>query len=406
MDPSSAPPPGLASENRGPGLRAFNIVMIIIVVAATALRFVSRALGSSGPRQEHRFWWDDWVSLLAVPFLVGQQALTLVTIHYGVGYHIWTLPPENTAMIVRIIFAIYLTYDTALFLTKASALLFLSRLFPNHANALWFNLVRYAAHALNIAWFLGIVFGTFFMCDPVAKNWDVAITYGTCGSTSSLFIGSAVPSVAIDLIILILPLPKIWGLQISKGRKLGISVIFFFGYGVVVVSLGRLITVLTSGAALDTDLTYAGVTVVYWVTAEPPITLLSICLPAMLPLGRHLARHYFSPLASKVSLLRSTFRSGSSGLRSRSGNFSSSMPGTSQDSHYLSRKGSNLQDDQEALVLEHVAVHGKDRPGMPRIPTNQEQYQASIHGGEPGSNPVSHESIRVDRDIKVSRYEI
>lgn len=133
-------------------------------------------------------------------------------------------------MIVKVIFAIYLNYDTALFITKASALLFLDRLFPDYTNALWFNLVRYVAHALNIAWFLGIVFGTFFMCDPVAKNWDLAITYGKYGSTTSLFIGSAVPSVAIDLIILILPLPKIWGLQTSNGRKLGISIMFFFGY--------------------------------------------------------------------------------------------------------------------------------------------------------------------------------
>ncbi|KAI0181681.1 hypothetical protein GGR52DRAFT_584079 [Hypoxylon sp. FL1284] len=404
MDSSMAPSPELASENRGPGLRAFNIIMIVIVVTAILLRFLSRTLGSSGSRQEYRFWWDDWVALLAVPFLVGQQALTLVTVHYGVGYHVWTLPAENVAMIFRIIFAIYLTYDTALFLAKASALLFLSRVFPDHANSLWFNVIRYIAHALNIAWLLGIVFGTFFMCDPVAKNWDIAITYGKCGSTTSLFIGSAVPSVAIDLIILVLPIPKIWGLQMNKARKLGITIIFLFGYGVVVVSLGRLITVLTSGDSLDTDLTYAGVTVVYWVTAEPPITLLSICLPAMLPLGRYLAQHYFSPLASKVSLLRQSLRTSRSGLRSRSGNFSNS-PGT-QDGHYLTPKDSNTLDDQDALVLEQVATPKDSRPEMPRMAPGRDQYTASVQGGDSGMLRAPHESIRVDKDIKVSRHEI
>lgn len=66
MDPSFVPPTETANENRGPGLRAFNIVMIIVVVTAICLRFLSRALGSSGPGQKPRFWWDDWVALLAV----------------------------------------------------------------------------------------------------------------------------------------------------------------------------------------------------------------------------------------------------------------------------------------------------------------------------------------------------
>lgn len=41
----------------------------------------------------------------------------------------------------------------------------------------------------------------------------------------------------------------------------------------------------------------------YWAFAEVPITISSISLPAMMPLGRHLANNYLSPLASKISQL-------------------------------------------------------------------------------------------------------
>jgi len=132
-------------------------------------------------------------------------------------------------MTLKIIFVIYFIYDSALFLTKLSALLFFSRIFPAYANAAWFNIIIYVTHGLNVAWFLGIIFGTLFMCNPIAKNWNPMLD-GTCGETTALWYGSAIPSVIIDLIILLLPLPKIWGLQTSRARKGGIIAIFLLGY--------------------------------------------------------------------------------------------------------------------------------------------------------------------------------
>ncbi|KAI0002771.1 hypothetical protein F4779DRAFT_630906 [Xylariaceae sp. FL0662B] len=382
--------PGSINEDRGPGLRAFNIVMIIVSVFAILSRFRSRSLYLPTATYERRFWWDDWVALIASPFIVGHQASTIAAISLGVGHHIWILPTENTALIAKLSFVIYFLYDAGLFLSKASALLFLSRIFPNHVNGPWFNLSRYTTHGLNIAWFQGIVFGTFFMCDPVEKNWN-PMNDGTCGSTTSLFIGSAVPSVIIDLIILILPLPKIWRLQTSRARKIGITIIFLFGYGVVVVSLGRLVTVLTSGNALDTDLTYAGVPAIYWVTAEPPVTLLSICLPALLPLGRHLAKSYLTPMASKVSSIKSALSGSRGKFRSRSGNFST--PIASHDCLSPTAQNSDRVHDQEFLVLEPY-ISLEERPNMLRTSPGQEQYTAFVR--------VPDESVYVQKGIKVS----
>jgi hypothetical protein len=127
------------------------------------------------------------------------------------------------------VFVIYFLYDTALLFTKASALFLLRRVFPGYASSTWFNITIWIAHALNVAWWIGIIFGTIFMCDPVEKNWNPMVP-GTCGSTSSLFIGSAVPSVFIDLIILLLPMPVLWTIKTSKARKVGIIMIFLVGY--------------------------------------------------------------------------------------------------------------------------------------------------------------------------------
>lgn len=195
-------------------------------------------------------------------------------IDLGLGRHIETLPSENVAKSLLVIYIVYFVYDTALVLTKASALLFFSRVFTRDVHRGWFNYAVWATHALNIAWWFGIVFATIFMCDPVAKNYQPDLP-GRCGSTGALWIGSAVPSVAIDLVILLLPLPKIWGLQMSLAQRSGLVVVFLLGYwydikcierrrhrrwltyahSVIVVSVGRLITVIKSADALTADLT-------------------------------------------------------------------------------------------------------------------------------------------------------
>jgi hypothetical protein len=147
----------------------------------------------------------------------------------GLGRHIWAINPANIGLLLKLVYVNYYLYDAALFLAKMSALLFFSRVFPRYANSKFFNYALWATHALNVSWLIGIVFGTIFMCNPVAKGWNPMLP-GKCGTNSALWIGSAVPSVFIDLIILTLPIPKIWGLQMNRKRKIGLTVVFALGY--------------------------------------------------------------------------------------------------------------------------------------------------------------------------------
>ncbi|KAF2865016.1 hypothetical protein BDV95DRAFT_531823, partial [Massariosphaeria phaeospora] len=276
--------------------------MVVLTTTAITLRFWSRALGSrhlSG-RRVHRFWWDDGIALIAVFFIIAWLGLAFAEVQLGFGRHIWMVPPENLPSIFKLLYAIYFVYDVSLFLTKLSALLFMTRIFARHANSSWWNYTLWVTYGLNTAWLVGIVLGTVLMCKPVAKGWNPMLP-GTCGVTSALWTGSAIPSVVIDLIILILPVPKIWNLRISRTRKSGIMVVFILGYSVIVVSLGRMITVLKSAKALNEDITYEGMPMVYWVTCEAPTTLISICLPPMMKLARLFHTSFLSPLSSKLT---------------------------------------------------------------------------------------------------------
>ncbi|KAF4629745.1 hypothetical protein G7Y89_g8399 [Cudoniella acicularis] len=284
--PSPAIPPEVLAEDLGPNLRIFEVFMAIIPPLSIILRFWARAL-SSGHKGSGKFWWDDWVALASLAFCSTSSALAFYLLDQGLGRHIYALSLSELENLSKAVYAVYFTYDTSLTLGKCSALLFYHRIFAKSST--WFRYSLWAAQAMVFAWWIGIMLGTVFMCHPISKGW-LPLGDGYCNDISQLWIGSAVPSVAVDLIILLLPLPMLFKLQMSRIRRILVVGIFVCGYSIIVISVGRLVTVLKSKSDLAADLTYAGVPSLYWLSAEPAITILSICLPSIFFLGRKFFR--------------------------------------------------------------------------------------------------------------------
>lgn len=147
----------------------------------------------------------------------------------GFGKHATELGSSSVTFISKVNWAGNFVYDTSLCLSKVAAVLFLSRIFPRSTNSKWFNWALRGTFALNIAWYVGAVLGTVFLCIPISKNW-AATEPGHCGTEFNLLMGSAISSVVLDLIILLLPLPKLWKLQIGTQRRVGLMIVFILGY--------------------------------------------------------------------------------------------------------------------------------------------------------------------------------
>ncbi|ORY09574.1 hypothetical protein BCR34DRAFT_615696 [Clohesyomyces aquaticus] len=130
--------------------------------------------------------------------------------------------------------------------------------------------------------------------------------------------------------LLILPMPMIWTLRIGTSRKLAVLCIFVCGYSIVVVSLGRLIA-LAQNPHLADDLTFEVITAIYWQAAEGPMTLMCVCLPAMLSLARKaiaLRKGRASSAGSSGKASSGWTRSGKTGDSDRNTGALSSAPGT------------------------------------------------------------------------------
>lgn len=153
---------------------------------------------------------------------------------HGLGYHTWTLSEYDQKTQLKLLYAANFIFDLVICVTKSCVLLFFNRVFPPHANSKWFNWTISILHFMNIGWLVGICIATFFLCFPLEASYNPNIV-GDCRNQVPIYIGSAISSVFIDFVILLVPLPKIWRLQMSAGKKGGLMVVFLLGYSYVLL---------------------------------------------------------------------------------------------------------------------------------------------------------------------------
>lgn len=73
-----------------------------------------------------------------------------------------------------------------------------------------------------------VILGSFLICQPLAFNWDQTID-GHCGSSINLWVCHGVLNIVTDLIVLLLPMPYIYSLELSLYKKLVLMATFGLG---------------------------------------------------------------------------------------------------------------------------------------------------------------------------------
>ena len=228
-------------DNRGPQINAVAITMLVLATVAVALRFWARYIA-----QKAGYWWDDWLALAALvtrhcnsidghemdadvcsyqPFIWTSCALSFYWVSIGLGRHI-SRAPGPPSQLAKILFVENLIYNSGLTLVKMSVLLFYTRLFSNdraYRTAFWIT------GALIVGWWVAIDLLAIFSCVPPKKSW-LPKTPGHCLSSHNGQLGATIPNVIIDVLLLVLPIPMLWRLHISTGRKMGLVGVFTAGY--------------------------------------------------------------------------------------------------------------------------------------------------------------------------------
>lgn len=119
-------------------------------------------------------------------------------------------------------------------MTKTSILLFYFRLFGTPGTRPGFRKVLYTTQALVVVWLVASLIPGTFRCHPIRAMWSPLVVDAPnvrvyCINDTDYYIASSAFNVALDLWILVLPLPIVWKLQLSARRKVGLTGIFLLG---------------------------------------------------------------------------------------------------------------------------------------------------------------------------------
>lgn len=82
-----------------------------------------------------------------------------------------------------------------------------------------------AVYVVLVAVILYSLIGSFellYLCQPIAKNWDLTITTGSCINATSIYIFSGAMNTLTDIVILTLPVIIVWGIHLPIRQKVGV----------------------------------------------------------------------------------------------------------------------------------------------------------------------------------------
>ena len=209
-----------------------NIVTLVVAISAVLLRLISRWLSAT------HFWWDDFLITVSLVLTFGSSAFTFVAADHGAGKHQALVSKQDQAMLAQIIYGIEILYGPLVTAIKCSILTLYLRLFGVRPA---FRKTVYVMLALVGGWCIAVFFAAIFQASPPRLFWTTNLKDLPQGAHhidfNAYLIGTAVPNVAMDFAILLLPMGIVWQLQMSKRKKCALSAVFAVGALYVLESL-------------------------------------------------------------------------------------------------------------------------------------------------------------------------
>lgn len=149
----------------------------------------------------------------------------------GLGKHFEAFSSESdVTKLLKIFYVSQIVFDCGIALAKFSVLCFYSRVFPSRYKG--FKIAHNITFGLVVVFILYKLPAQIFSCVPPSKNWHPEME-GHCENDFTnfgLLLAGLILDVITDLMILLLPMPIIYHLKLSRGKMFGLFGAFAFGY--------------------------------------------------------------------------------------------------------------------------------------------------------------------------------
>lgn len=104
-----------------------------------------------------------------------------------------------------------------------------------------------------------------------------------CHSLKKIYLGGSLPNIIMDVILVMMPLPYVWGLQAPLSQRLLLASLFMLGIFISIVSMVRLSIFMKIPFDEGSDMTYHFKEIIIWSCVEINVGLTCACLPSLKP---------------------------------------------------------------------------------------------------------------------------
>ncbi|KAK4121770.1 hypothetical protein N657DRAFT_576470 [Parathielavia appendiculata] len=283
MTSTGAPPPRplettIPIENgRQIAMIVTSTLAIIVPTVLVGLRFWA------GHITNRRLDASDACIVAALFFTIGLHVdMYIMVLLGGFGFHgfdiIQRFGMDTLVLFLKGILAFPIIWNFTICFSKLSVLFMYASVIPAQAMITACRVVG----LFIILWNVGGILGALFLCRPFAFNWDKTMD-GTCGDQRLFYIWLGGINVVVEAVILLMPVPFIYRLQMETFKKLVVIGLFSVGWMTCAVTIYRQATL---PHLYFEDMTYTGVLATIFTGIEPSVALSLACVPFLRPLTR------------------------------------------------------------------------------------------------------------------------
>lgn len=146
----------------------------------------------------------------------------------GVGQHLDYLKehdPQKVASWGKYLLVLATLYFVVVSIPKLAVLVLYERLFP-HRTA---KITVYVLAGILIAGSVTNTIVSLAACRPFRANYDPTVPGHKCIDKEAFFVWTSLPNIATDVVMLVLPLPIVWGLHNTMRIKIALTFTFVVG---------------------------------------------------------------------------------------------------------------------------------------------------------------------------------
>ncbi|KAF2211892.1 hypothetical protein CERZMDRAFT_26657, partial [Cercospora zeae-maydis SCOH1-5] len=221
--------------------------------------------------------WDDVAIIFAFMMQVPAIVIAILITNAGLGLDVWNVSFANITWILKLNFVGSIIYTSSLGFIKISLLLTYLRVFPGQHFQRWVIFWLF----INFSFVVSVILLFAVACKPTSHywhRWDLEHK-GHCVDINAAAWSVAAINMALDFVILCLPVRQLWALQLSGRKKFMLFFMFGLGGFASIVSILRLHGILKY--AESKDLTWDSVPTSYWSRMEVHAAFICACLPSI-----------------------------------------------------------------------------------------------------------------------------